>query len=252
MRAILLVLSLLAASPALASAAEDAFREGRWSAATREGRAEASVQSLIYAGRAQLWIAGYETREKARALALVEAAEKDFDAALAKAPNDPEAQLQKGVAIGYRAKLKNSAGLAKDSRDWFLAVRDKHPDNALAWSAVAGWHGGAVASLGGFMAGTVLGAKAAEFESGYQKVFQLEPKNPAYRTLYAITLLDQGPKNAEKAAAALKGIETLPAADAFERNLRAQGVQLAAALAKGDPKAAQTLARRLSAFGTLN
>lgn len=250
MRHALLALALVAGSPAHA-AAEDAFRAGRWAEAVREGRTEATAQSLIYAGRANLWLAGYETRDKVRAEALIAAAEKDFDAALAKTPNDPEAQLQKAVAIGYRAKLAQSPGLAKDCRDRFVAVRDAHPDNALAWSALAGWHGASIASLGGFMAGVVLGAKASAFEEGYQKVFALEPRNPAYRTLYALTLLDLTPKNADKAAAALKNIESLPAADAFERALRKQGAELARSLARGDAKAAQALARRLSAFGTL-
>ncbi len=250
MRHIVIALVLLVGAPAHA-AAEDAFRAGRWAEAAREGRAEATAQSLIYAGRANLWIAGYETRDKARAEALVAAAEKDFDAALAKTPNDPEAQVQKAVAIGYRAKLAQSPGLAKDCRDRFIAVRDAHPDNALAWSAVAGWHGGSVASLGGFMAGMVLGAKASEFEKGFQRVFALAPRNPAYRTLYAITLLDLTTKNADKAAAALKDIDSLPAADAFERALRKQGAELARTLARGDAKAAQAQARKLSAFGNL-
>lgn len=250
MRHLLIAIALLSAAPAHA-AAEDAFRDGRWAEAVRQGRAEATVQSLIYAGRANLWLAGYETREKARAEALIAAAEKDFDTALAKAPDNPEAQLQKAVAIGYRAKLAQSPGLAKECRDRFVAVRDAHPDNALAWSAVAGWHGGSVASLGGFMAGMVLGAKTSAFEQGYERVFALAPRNPAYRTLYAITLLDLTTKNAAKAAAALKGIESLPAADAFERALRGQGAQLAAVLARGDADAAQKLARKLSAFSTL-
>lgn len=250
MKPVLLALAILAASPAYA-AAEDSFREGRWADAAREGRAEATAQSLIYAGRANLWLAGYETQDKARAESLIAAAERDFDAAIVKAPTSLDAQLQKAVAIGYRAKLAKSPGLAKDSRARFLAVRSKDPANALAWSAVASWHGGAVAQLGGFMAGTVLGAKASEFEAGYARVFQLAPRNPAYRTLYAMGLLDLTPKNAAKAAATLKGIETLPAADAFERTLRSNGTRLAAALASGDAKAAQALARRLSAFGTL-
>lgn len=243
------VLALGLAAPAYADAA-DAFRDGRWAEATREGRAEATTQSLIYAGRANLWVAGYETQVKERAEALIAAAEKDFDKALAKDPANREAQIQKAVAIGYRAKLTKSPGLAKDCRDRFIAVRDAHPDYALAWSAVAGWHGGSVASLGGMMAGMVLGAKTSTFEQGFQRVFALEPRNPAFRTLYAITLLDLTPKNADKAAATLKGIEKLPAADAFERAMRSQGVRIAATLAKGDAKAAQQLARQLSAFGT--
>jgi hypothetical protein len=247
MRPILLLLVLLAAAPAHASTAE-AFRAGRWSQAVEQGEAENTPQSRLLAGRARLWLAGYDTSNKARALALVEAAEADFDAALARTPKDPVAQLQKAIAIGYRAKLTNSPGLAKQARTGFEAVRTAHPDLALAWSALSGWHGGAVATLGRFTAGLVLGAKISSFETAAARTLALEPRNPAFRTLHALTLLDISPDNAAAAAATLKDIETLPAADAFETHLRTQGAQLAKALATGSPAQAQSLARRLAAF----
>ncbi|WP_439532684.1 hypothetical protein [Polymorphobacter sp.] len=243
------LIGLMLATPALADTAE-AFRAGRWADAVRQGEAENTAQSRLLAGRARLWLAGYDTPDKDRALALVTAAEADFDAALARTPADPQAQLQKAVAIGYRAKLTRSPGLAKQARDRFLAVRTAHPDLALAWSAVAGWHGGSVATLGSFTAGLVLGARTKDFETGYARALQLEPRNPAWRTLYALGLMDLKPGNASRAAAILKGIETLPAADAFESRLRAQGVTLAEALADR-PSEAQAVARRLSAFGGL-
>ncbi|OYW90469.1 MAG: hypothetical protein B7Z13_14755 [Caulobacterales bacterium 32-67-6] len=242
--------TLFAAAPAQADAAAS-FREGNWAAVVKEGRAEATAASLILAGRAQLWQAGYETRDKARAMALIMAAEKDFDAALAKAPSNPEAQVQKAVAIGYRAKLTKSAGLGKDARDRFVAVRTAHPEMALAWAAVAGWHGGAIAALGSFMGGAVLGAKAGEVETGFVKALRLDPQNPSHRTYYAMTLLDMNKKNAAKAAAALEGVGQMPARDAFEARLRAQGQQLSVALRTGDATAAQALARKLAAFSTL-
>jgi hypothetical protein len=244
------LIALMMASPAMADTA-DAFRAGRWAEAVREGRAENTPQSRLFAGRAQLWLAGYEATDKARAMALVEAAEADFDAALARIPGDPELQLQKAVAIGYRAKLTKSPGLAKNARDRFLAVRTAHPDMALAWSALAGWHGGSIATLGRFTAGLVLGAKTAEFETGSARALELAPRDPAYRTLYALGLMDLSPSNARRAAAVLAGIEKLPAADAFETRLRAQGIELAKALAEKGPAEAQALARRLAAFGRL-
>lgn len=242
--------ALAAATPALADAAA-AFRDGKWPAAITQGRAEATPASLVAAGRAQLAIAAYETRDKAQALALVERAEKDFDAALAKNPRDIAAQMQKAVAIGYRAKLTKSPGLGKDARQRFEAVRAAHPENGLAWSAVGGWHGGAIATLGNFMASTVLGAKSAEIDRNFGQALKLEPNNPGFRTIYAMTLLDIDRNNAAKAATILNGVGTMPTSDGFDALLRAQGAQLAAALKAGDTKAAQALARRLQAFGTL-
>jgi tetratricopeptide (TPR) repeat protein len=243
-------LLLLFAMPANA-AAIDEFRAGNWAAAVRDGRAENNVGSLILAGRAQLSIAGYQTAAKDQALDLVAAAERDFDAALARAPGNVEAQLQKAVAIAYRAQLMRSLGLAKEVRRRFEAITTAHPDNSLAWGALGGWHGGAVATVGSFLAGTALGAKKSEMERCYAQALRLAPGLPSTRVLFAITLLDLDAGNAARAAGLLKGIEGLPAGDGFEAMLKRQGVELAAALARGDAKAAQATARRLKAFSRI-
>ncbi len=250
MKLLIATLLLGVASPAFADAAAS-FHDGKWAAVVTQGRAEATPASLIFAGRAGLAMAAYDTRDKAKALQLITAAEADFDSALAKSPANADAQLQKGVAIGYRAKLTKSPGLGKDARRRFEAVRAAHPDMALAWAAVAGWHGGAIATLGNFMAGTIMGAKAGEVDSGFGRALKLDPTNPVQRTVYAMTLLDLNDGNAGKAATVLQGIGQMPAPDAYEALLRAQGVQLAASLKAGNAKAAQALARRLQAFGGL-
>ena len=242
--------ALAMAVPAFADAGA-AFRDGKWPAAVAQGRAEATPASLTLAGRAQLAMAAYETRDKAQALALVQRAEADFDAALARNPADVGAQMQKAVAIGYRAKLSRAPGLAKDARARFEAVRAAHPDNSLAWSAIGGWHGGAIATLGSFVAGTMLGARTGEVDRNFGQALKLDPSNPSLRTIYAMTLLDLNRDNGARAAAVLGNIGALPARDGFEALLRAQGVQLAAAIKAGDMRAAQVLARRLQAFGTL-
>jgi tetratricopeptide (TPR) repeat protein len=249
---ILACLLIAVATGASASAnALDAFRAGDWAAVVREGRNESTVDSLILAGRATLSIAGYQTTQKAQALALVAEAEADFDKALARAPGNVDAQLQKAVAIGYRAQLTRGIGLAKEARRRFEAIRAAHPDNSLAWSALGGWHGGSIAAVGSFLAGTTLGAKRSEMERCYAQALKLAPAQPSTRTFYAITLMDLDEDNAARAAAVLKGIENLPAPDGFEALLKRQGIELAAALAKGDAKAAQATARRLKAFARI-
>ncbi|MBC7520008.1 MAG: hypothetical protein H7268_02775 [Sandarakinorhabdus sp.] len=244
------VLLLGVASPAFADAAAS-FHDGKWPAVIAQGRAEATPASLVLAGRAALVQAAYGTTDKAQALDLIAAAERDFDAALVKAPGNSDAQFQKSVATGYRAKLTKSPGLGKESRRGFEAYRAARPNDALGWSAVAGWHGGAVATLGSFMAGTVLGARAVEVDSGFSRAIRLDPTNPVHRVFHAQTLLDLDAGNAAKAAATLQGVGQMPARDGYEAMLRAQGVQIAAALKAGDAKAAQKLSRRLAAFGGL-
>jgi hypothetical protein len=246
----LATLLLLAATPALADAV-GAFHDGKWASVIAQGHAEATPAALVLAGRAQLAIACYETRDKARALDLLGLAERDFDAALAKTPGNAGAQLQKAIVIGYRAKLTKSPGLARDARNRFEAIRTAQPGLATAWAAVAGWHGGSIATLGSFLAGTVLGAKSGEVDKGFAQAIRLEPNNPVHRLFYAHTLLDLDPGNAAKAAGVLQGLDRLPADDGFEALLRAQGTALAAAIRGGDAKAAQALARRQAPFGTI-
>jgi hypothetical protein len=245
-----LTAALAAPGPALADAAL-AFRDGKWPMVVKAGRAEATVPSLILSGRAQLVPAAYGTSDRAAAIEMVAAAERDFDAALAKAPNSPEAQFQKAVAIGFRAKLTKSPGLGKDARKRFETLRAAHPELAVGWAAVAGWHAGAIATLGNFMASTMLGAKPGEVDPGFTRAIKLDPTNPVHRAIYAITLMELDKGNAAKAQTTLEGIGQLPARDGYEALLRAQGIQLAAALKAGDAKAAQALAKRLQAFGTL-
>jgi len=250
MKTALSALLLIIAMPANA-AAIDAFRSGDWAAAVREGRAENDAGGLILAGRAQLSIAGYQTADKERALAQVAAAEADFDKALAREPGNVQAQLQKAVAIAYRAQLTRGISLAKDVRRRFETILAAHPDNSLAWGALGGWHGGAVATVGSFLAGTALGAKKSEMERCYAQALRLSPGLPSTRVFFAITLLDLDPGNATRAAGMLKGLDTLPANDGFEALLKRQGLELAAVLARGDAKAAQATARRLKAFSRI-
>jgi hypothetical protein len=246
----LAALMMLLASPASA-AAVDEFRAGNWAAAVRDGRAENSVESLVLAGRAQLSIAGYQTDSKDRALALVAAAEKDFDTALARAPGSVDAQLQKAIAIAYRAQLTRGIALAKETRRRFETIRTAHPGNSLVWGALGGWHGGAVATVGSFLAGTALGAKKTEMERCYAQALKLAPGLPSTRVFFAITLLDLDASNANRAAGLLKGLDNLPAQDGFEAMVKRQGLELAAVLIKGDAAAAQATARKLKAFSRI-
>ena len=246
----LAALMMLLASPASA-AAVDEFRAGNWAAAVRDGRAENSVESLVLAGRAQLSIAGYQTDSKDRALALVAAAEKDFDTALARAPGSVDAQLQKAIAIAYRAQLTRGIALAKETRRRFETIRTAHPGNSLVWGALGGWHGGAVATVGSFLAGTALGAKKTEMERCYAQALKLAPGLPSTRVFFAITLLDLDATNANRAAGLLKGLDNLPTQDGFEAMVKRQGLELAAVLIKGDAAAAQATARKLKAFSRI-
>ncbi|KPF78489.1 hypothetical protein IP88_03555 [alpha proteobacterium AAP81b] len=250
MKPVIALLLFGLATPAFADAVAS-FRDGRFLAAAQQGRAEATAESLEIAGRATLTIACYETRDRARALELLSVADRDFDAALAKEPTNLRARMQKALALGYRAKLTKSPGLARETRRTFEALRAANPNYAIAAAAIGGWHGGSIATLGSFLAGTVLGAKANAVDPAFQAAMRLEPTSPVHRVFYAHVLLDLDRNNAPKATQLLTGIDRLPTHDGFEALLKAQGIALLATLRAGDARAAQALARRQQPFGTI-
>lgn len=250
MRKLVFAALLASNSPSWATAA-DAFRDGRFAEAVTQGRVEATAASLILAGRAALSIAGYQSTDKASAKLAVERAVRDFDAAIAKAPNSLEARTQKAIAIGYLAKLGQSPGEAKAARQQMEAVLARDSNFALANTALGGWHGGGVATLGAFMASTVLGASRKDMDRYFAAALAREPRVVIHPVTYAFTLLDISAKNAPRATALLKSAVALPTRDGFEVQNRKAATQVLALLTAGDAAGARTLSRRLAPFGTL-
>ncbi|MGI4879198.1 MAG: hypothetical protein ACRYG4_17120 [Janthinobacterium lividum] len=252
MRLLFALTLLLPAQVALAASAADLYRDGRFAEAAIAGRQEATAASLVISGKSTLTIAGFEVTDKARARAMIDQADHDFDAALAKAPNSIDAQLQKATAIGYKAKLTKSPGLAKDTRERFEAVIARDPNNALAWASMAGWHAGAVSTLGRFVAGAVLGATSKVAFADFETAMAKDPRSPVHPAFYALTLLDLGTENAPRATELLRLASRLQGRDAYENLLRRGATQVLVPLMADDLKGAQTLARRLLPFGKLS
>lgn len=242
---------LLASAPVHAGPTTDLFREGRFAEAAQAGVKEGTPEAQVLAARSLLSVAAYRTADKARARAICVQAIAILDGVLAKAPRDLDAQLQKGIAIGYIAKLDRSPGGAKEARKFMDAVKAARPNDALAYAALGGWHGESIATLGGFIAGSVLGAKRAEFERNFERALALDPKTPVHPTFYAFTLLALDADNAPKATDLLARAVKLPANDGFEALLKSQAAQVLPLLQKRDIDGARRLAKRLQAFGTL-
>src|SRR5699024_11107407 len=72
-------------------------------------------------------VAAFQTPDKAKALALIGRAIASADAILQARPGDREATLQRGVGIGYRAKLTRSRTDAKASLGIFRSLAAKDP-----------------------------------------------------------------------------------------------------------------------------
>ncbi len=250
MKSLIAAVLLLVPTAAFASATS-LFHDGRFAEAAGVGRAEGTTASLVIAGRATLIVASFDTTDRDRAKTLVDQADHDFDAALALAPDNLEAQLQKATAVGYRAKLSKSPGLGKETRARMEAVLARDPSNGLAWASLGGWHAGAVATIGKFLAGTVLGANIKVAITDFDTAIAKDPKNPVHPAFYGLTLLDLGPDNAPRALQVLQMAARDPARDAYEGLLKKAVAQVIPLLTSGDVKGAQAMARKLLPFGKL-
>jgi tetratricopeptide (TPR) repeat protein len=251
MKPLLLGLLLVCATPALANDAASLLQSGRYAEAITAGEGENTASSRLIAGRARLQIASYSIADKARAKAAIAAAIADFDAALAKSPGDLNTQLQRVIAEGFNAKLDKSPGGAKAMRKSLDALLKRAPDNALAWSILGGWHGGAVATVGKFIASTVMGANLSGMSKAFDRAMLLDPREPAHPIFYALTLLDISTDNAPQAKALLTRALALPG-PALDPALKPNGAKVLAQLGNGDAKAAQAMARRVQPFGLVS
>lgn len=241
---------LLAASPAAAETAAQAFRAANFAAAARAGTAEATPASLLLACRSYALLGAYQSTEKAAARALLNQAVGACDAALRARPGDPDATLQRGIAIGYIAKMDRSPGGAKAARAAFEAVLAKRPGDAVALAAMGGWHGESVATLGGFIAGAVLGAKKGESIKFFDRAVAADARDPVIPTVYASTLLALDADNAGKARALLERADKAKALDGYEMLMQRHAREILAVLARGDIAGARATAARLGPLGT--
>lgn len=249
---ILIGLALLfGGQAALAATAAELYRDGEFAGAATAGRTEATAASLIVAGKSAIVIASFKTTDRQQALALVAAAEKDFDAALAKAPNNLEAQLQKATATGYTAKLTRSPSLAKQTKAMMEAVVARDPNYGLGWASIGGWHAGSITTLGRLIASTVLGASWSTALTDFDTALAKDPQNPVHPAFYALTLLDYDPATAPRATELLHLVARLPPRDAYETLLKKSSAQVLALLAAGDTRGAHKLAHQLLPFGKL-
>lgn len=248
----LILAAVIVATPVAASAdAASSFAAGKWQQAITEGRAENTPASLVLAGRATLAIAGYQARDKDAAKAAIDAAEKDFDRAIAKAPNSLDARTNKAIATGYRAKIDKSPGEGKDARNQMQAVLAKDPYFALANAALGAWHGGAVATIGSFLASTLLGANRKDMDRFLTLAMTREPREIVHPVTYAFTLLDIGEDSLPKATALLRTAVALPVQDAYDGQNHKAAVQVLALLEAKDVKGARALVKKLEPFNNV-
>ncbi|MGH6616693.1 hypothetical protein [Sphingomonas sp.] len=201
--------------------------------------------------RELLSVAAFQTTDKAKALALIGRAIADSDRILAARPGDHEATLQRGVAIGYRAKLTRSRSDARTSLAIFEALAARDPRDPEAQMVIAGWHLDAIDQLGGFMARTMLGAKAQAGDVALARAVALGGQSAFYPGLAAMMRIRSDSSNVAGARtlaeAAARGTTVTP----LDTLMKRSAVAILPALRANNGKAAAALARKLLPFGRM-
>ncbi len=275
MKKIIAIGLLVAANSVYASSAEDAFKAGQFSQSASLARATCSSQierqtliratqeaiaairltaadACALAARATLAVAAYQTNDRVKAENLIELALADTQKALTQIPNHVEGTLQTAVALGYAAKLAQSPGIAKDAKKYMERAIQLAPNNAFASLALAGWNGEAVADIGSFIAGTVLGAKKETAYKYYEQALKLDAASPTVPVLYAFNLyrLD-AKKYTPRVTQLLSTAVSLKPRDGFEVLNISHANDVLASISAKDAKRTMMLIKRHQPFGAV-
>lgn len=202
--------------------------------------------------RATLVAAAFQTTSKTQALALVNKAIGTLDATLAKAPGNRDAQLQQGIAFGYRGKLTRSVSDARRGRDLLTAFAKRHPGDPEAQIALGGWHLTVIAEVGGFLGSTALGASKSKGLAALDKAVSLGGNRaffPAYAGLARVALDADDAKAVKPLLQKAAGATTPTEVD---RITKAAAKRVLALIDAGDAKGASRLARQLLPFGQVS
>lgn len=198
-----------------------------------------------------LTVAAFQTRDRDAAVAQVNRAEQEAAAALAKAPNDRDALFERGMAIGYRAKLTRSLGDAQAARKIFESLARTDPRDAEAQAAVGTWHLDAVDQLGGMIARTALGARRQVGEAAIDRAVALGGRRALFPALAALVRIRADPDDIARARALAEQAGRGATPTAQDRILQRAAAAILVPLRAGDGKAAAQLARTLLPFGRL-
>ncbi len=191
--------------------------------------------------RASLTHAAFNVRDKATALADIKNAEAAALLILARAPADREAQKMRAMAVGYRAKLAGSRSDALLARKLFDALVASDPRDAEAQAALGSWHIDAVSQLGGFMAGTVLGANRNAGLAALDRSIALGGKRAFYTGLAALLRAKLNPADPQARTLAEAAIAA-PAPTALDQFVKDAAAALLVPLRAGNLKSAQAVA----------
>lgn len=211
----------------------------------------AAPAALADTPREILTAAAFQAPDKKKALALIGQAINASDRILAARPGDREATLQRGVAIGYRAKLTRSRTDARTSLEIFQRLAAQNPRNPEAQMVIAGWHLDAIDQLGGLMARTMVGARADAGEAALSRAVSLGGDRAFYLGLAAMMHIRKDPADVAQARRWAEAAASASAPTPLDAQMKRAAAAILPSLRANDGKAAARLARKLLPFGKL-
>ncbi|MBW8744206.1 MAG: hypothetical protein JF628_07650 [Sphingomonas sp.] len=193
--------------------------------------------------------ASFLTSDKATALNLINQSLAASEAILARDPQDKEAQMQRGVAIGDRGHLLRSPGDAKTARrifETFLAANPRDPEAHLA---IAIWHLDTVDA--GFLATTFLGGKKDVGLAELDKAVAFGGGRPFFTGFAALLRIRLNPNDIANARILAEQAAIAPAPTPLDRIARHAAQQVLIPLRSGDGRTAALMARKYLPFGRI-
>lgn len=201
--------------------------------------------------RELLTAAAFQATNKPKALALIGQAITASDKILAARPGDREATLQRGVAIGYRAKLTRSRADARTALSIFERLAAQNPRDPEAQMVIAGWHLDAIDQLGSFMARTALGAKAEVGKAALVRAVTLGGDRAFYPGLAAMMQIRKDHRDVAQARRWAEAAVTAQTPTPLDMIVKRAAAAILPALRANDGKTAAAMARKLLPFGKL-
>jgi hypothetical protein len=222
---------LLMSCGAQAQTAQEMFAKADYGAAANAARALNSAVGDGLAARVTLTRAAYFAKDRQMAEALIDLALADARRGQSRDRQAIEPLLQEGVALGYRAKLRQSIKMAKQARLVFERAMLLEPKNAYAAMSMGAWNGEPIADVGGFLARTALGATQDKALKYYDMAMTLDAQNPALPIFYAFNIYRiDDEKYGDKAQMLLEAAIKLKPQDGFAAMLQKNAREVLASM----------------------
>jgi hypothetical protein len=209
--------------------------------------AAASAETL----REEIAKTAFLVTDKRQAIAEIAAEIGRADAEIAADPKDPEARLQRGVALGYRAKLTKNRDDAVAARQTFEALAKADPRNPELHLALATWHLDSVDQLGGLIAGAVIGAKKSIGEAELDKAVAFGRDRAFILGAAALLRMRADDSDLLRSRQLAEAAQKAPAPTGIDRVMKRAAAVILPALVAGDGSTAKRLAKTLMPFGKL-